>query len=217
MKNERIKQRRKEIGLTQLDVAKAVGVSKTSVSQWESGDTNPKGENLYSLCRILQCEPDWLLYGEGKPGVADNKATYNVIPGPDIAAKVPLISWVQAGDWTEIVDNFQPGDAEEWRETTAKVGPNAFALRVQGDSMVNPIGFPSIPEGAVVIVDPAGDANNGKIVVARLEDTAEATLKKLVIDGPNRYLKPLNPDYRPIHTNDNCTIVGVVKKVEFDL
>jgi SOS-response transcriptional repressor LexA len=45
----------------------------------------------------------------------------------------------------------------------------------------------------------------------------EATIKKLMIDGPNKYLMPLNPDYRPIKINGNCTIVGVVKKVEFDL
>ena len=63
--------------------------------------------------------------------------------------------------------------------------PHAFALRVAGDSMVNPLGFPSIPEGSIVIVDPDGIAENGKIVVARLEDSVEATLKKLVINGPH--------------------------------
>ncbi len=144
-------------------------------------------------------------------------STSNVSPGPDIKGKVPVISWVQAGAWEEIIDNFQPGDAEEWRPTTANCGPNAFALRVKGDSMVNPTGFPSIPEGSVVIVDPDGQADSGRIVVAKLEDSQEATLKRLVIDGPNRYLKALNPDYKPIEINGNCRIVGVVRQIIADL
>jgi len=141
----------------------------------------------------------------------------NVSPGPDIRGLVPLISWVQAGCWEEIVDNFHTGDAEEWRPTTANCGPHAFALRVTGDSMVNPYGFPSIPEGSVVIVDPDRPADNGKIVVAKLVDSQEATLKRLVIDGPNKYLKPLNPDYKPIEINGNCRIVGVVRQIIADL
>lgn len=195
-----------------------MGVSHVTISQWEKDETSPRGQNLHALCNSLGCQPDWLLYGKDDPnGAAESSAMYNVIPGPDIAGRVPLISWVQAGEWTAIVDNFEPGDAEEWQETTAKVGPHAFALRVHGDSMVNPLGFPSIPEGSIVIVDPDGHAENGKIVVARLEDSVEATLKKLVIDGPHRYLKPLNPDYRPIQINGNCTIVGVVRQVISDL
>lgn len=140
----------------------------------------------------------------------------NVSPGPSIRGRVPLISWVQAGEWAEIVDNFAPGEADEWRDTTASIGPHAFALRVEGDSMTAPSGL-SIPEGAVVIVDPDTEYRNGSIVVAKLVDTQEATLKKLVVDGPNKYLKPLNPAYAPIPINGNCRIVGVAKKVEFDL
>lgn len=64
MKNERIKARRKELKLTQAEISNSVGVSKVTVSQWESGDYFPRGENLYSLCRVLKCTPDWLLYGK---------------------------------------------------------------------------------------------------------------------------------------------------------
>ncbi len=45
----------------------------------------------------------------------------------------------------------------------------------------------------------------------------EATIKKLVIDGPKRYLKPLNPAYPVIEIDSSCTICGVVRKVEFDV
>ena len=47
--------------------------------------------------------------------------------------------------------------------------------------------------------------------------SAEATLKKFVIDGPIKYLVPLNPNYRVLEVNGNCKIVGVVRQVVTDL
>lgn len=143
--------------------------------------------------------------------------TANIESGPDIKGRVPLISWVQAGEWSEIINNFLPGEAEEWRLTAANVSKNAFSLRVKGDSMTNPYGTPSIPDGSIIIVDPNVQHQNKSIVVARLEDNSEATLKMLVVDGNQQFLKPLNPAYPIIAINGNCHIVGTAVKVEFDL
>ena len=141
----------------------------------------------------------------------------NTEPAPEIKGSVPLISWVQAGAWTEVIDNFHLGDAEKWIDTTANVSSQSFALRIKGDSMTNPHGTPSLPEGSMVIVDPHSHCDNGNIVVARLEDSMEATIKKLVIDGGQRYLKPLNPAYPTIPINGNCHIIGRAVRVELDL
>ncbi|EIC83587.1 Repressor protein C2 [Serratia sp. M24T3] len=102
-------------------------------------------------------------------------------------------------------------------ETGLRVSSDAFALTVRGDSMTNPSGLPSIPEGSTVIVDPNVEATNGKIVVARIAGTSEATMKKLVIDGPNKYLVPLNPRYANIPICDNCEIIGVVRGVQYEI
>lgn len=141
----------------------------------------------------------------------------NVEYAPELQAKVPLINWIQAGKWQEISENDDIKTLKTWLLTTAKVSKQAFALRVVGDSMTNPHGSPSIPDGYIIIVDPAIQPINGSIVVAVLDDSKEATLKKLVIDGSKCYLKPLNPAYQAIEITDNCTICGVVKKVEYDL
>ena len=75
--NERIKTRRKELKLTQAAVANYVKVSRVSVTQWELGDTSPKGENLFNLAAILKCSTEWLLFGkEGK----DSNESLNVEP-----------------------------------------------------------------------------------------------------------------------------------------
>ncbi|EKS4789376.1 helix-turn-helix domain-containing protein [Salmonella enterica] len=60
----RIYRRRKELHWTQRELSKAAGVSYASVSLWENDNTAPRGENLHSLARALQCSPTWILYGD---------------------------------------------------------------------------------------------------------------------------------------------------------
>lgn len=60
---------------------------------------------------------------------------------------------------------------------------------------------------------PCIGAEHGKVVVAMLNDSEEATLKQLVVDGGAKYLKPFNNSYPTMPINGNCTIIGVVKQV----
>jgi len=67
-------------------------------------------------------------------------------------------------------------------------------------------------EDDLIFIDPEVQPVNGKYVVARLDDENEATLKQLIIEGGERYLKATNPDWpnKILPINGNCTIVGVV-------
>jgi SOS-response transcriptional repressor LexA len=56
-----------------------------------------------------------------------------------------------------------------------------------------------------------------KIVVAILEGSSEATVKKLVWDSPQCYLMPLNPAFKPIPIDGNCRIVGRVVQITQNL
>ncbi|PWI80323.1 transcriptional regulator [Enterobacter sp. CGMCC 5087] len=60
----RILRRRKDIGLPQRDLGKALGVSHATISLWESDKTEPSGKNLHSLAKALQCTPTWILFGD---------------------------------------------------------------------------------------------------------------------------------------------------------
>lgn len=56
--NEILKQRRLELGLTMLDVAKSVGVSEGTVSRWESGDiANMRRDKIAALAKTLNISP----------------------------------------------------------------------------------------------------------------------------------------------------------------
>lgn len=210
---ERIKQERKALNLSQADLAHQCGWEHQSrISGYETGAREPDLDDLGVIAAALGKSISELLSPSGR--VAENgPATYSTTgPGPDIRPSVPLISRVQAGEWGEAADPYPPGVGEEMINPISRVGPHAFALRVKGDSMTSPVGL-SIPEGYVVIVDPDASYENGSIIVAKLEDDDEAMLKKLVIDGPNKYLRALNPTYGPIEINGNCRIVGVVKDI----
>jgi phage repressor protein C with HTH and peptisase S24 domain len=64
MIGDRIRSRRKELKLTQKNVADAIKVTPSSITQWELGMNTPKGKNLINLSKTLNCSPEWLLSGK---------------------------------------------------------------------------------------------------------------------------------------------------------
>ena len=82
--------------------------------------------------------------------------------------------------------------------------PGCFALRVQGDSMINA----GIHDGDLVVVRPQPTANDGQIVVARIGD--EATVKRLSRRNGQVWLLPENDAYDPIDGSE-AELVGLVK------
>lgn len=60
--NNFLKERRKELGLTMLDVANIVGVSEGTVSRWESGHiANMKRNHIAKLARTLNISPNIII------------------------------------------------------------------------------------------------------------------------------------------------------------
>lgn len=206
--SERLISRMNTLGVKGSELARQLGTGRASVSHWRTGQVVPSSENLLKLSKALRCNARWLASGVGTP-----EGNVELELGPDLRGKAPLISWVQAGKWKEIdMESLRQSDTVFYQHT-ANVSDDSFALRVKGDSMTSFSGGKSIPEGSVIIVDPNVPAEHGKVVVARLEDSDEATLKQLVIDGGAKYLKPFNNSYPTLPINGNCTIIGVVKQL----
>lgn len=119
----------------------------------------------------------------------------SVEPGPDIRGRVPLISWVQAGNWNGAHDPLQPGEAERWLECPAAHSERTYALRVRGDSMTAPHGNArTYPEGCIVFVDPQKRSPvNGERIIAKLEGSDEVTFKVFKQEDGRIWLQPINP------------------------
>ncbi|NVZ18616.1 LexA family protein [Pseudomonas costantinii] len=85
----------------------------------------------------------------------------------------------------------------------------AFWLPVTGDAMTAPSGL-SIGAGMMILVDPAIDAEPGKLVVAQWADSFQATFRQLLEESGQLYLVPLNPTYPKLLFTEDCRILGVV-------
>jgi len=84
-----------------------------------------------------------------------------------------------------------------------------FFIRVQGHSMIEA----GIHNGDMLVVDRSLEAQSGSIVIAVVN--GELTVKKLVIDGDEVWLRPENPEFEPMQIKDGMElhIWGVVAHV----
>ncbi len=62
--NEKIIYCRKKAGMSQIDLADVLGVSRQTVSKWETGESNPEITKLPTLAKALDVSVDWLLSDE---------------------------------------------------------------------------------------------------------------------------------------------------------
>ena len=65
MLGQKIQKLRKEKGLSQEDLAEALGISRQAVSKWETGNSYPDTENLIAISALLGCDISALV--EDKP------------------------------------------------------------------------------------------------------------------------------------------------------
>ncbi|UCM49373.1 LexA family protein [Aeromonas caviae] len=215
--NERIKQTRKRLGYSQEILGSRVGVSRVSISQWERGENTPNGRYLNELAAALGVTVDWLLTGEGDAVVSPREQQvagyHNVEPAliPQ-GNRIPILSYVQAGNWREICEQATAFDGNvEYVTASVDIGPCGFGLWIRGDSML-----PQFKEGDLIIVDPDEAPQPGDFVVAK-NGSEEATFKKYRPRGIDEYgcdmfeLVPLNEDYPTMFSDRQLiTVIGVM-------
>lgn len=212
---ERLRRLRTRNGVSQTEVAKAIGVTQQTYQGWETGIHGPRWQRAQKLAEYFRVSTEWLLGERGTAGVGPGAGASNVDSAP-AARMVPLISWTRAGQWAEAIDPYEPGVAEDWIPAPQDSSRSSYALRVVGDSMTNPYGTPSLPPNSIIIVDPdQRTPKNGQIIIARLNGTDSVTCKAYAEDAGRVYLKPLNPQYPTI--TDAFEVIGSVIGLYQDL
>ena len=142
---------------------------------------------------VRKLEAQGLLRGSGEKGKK------RAVISAQKVGQIPVVGVVTAGMPILAVENQEGTMAWEG-------DPSCFALRVRGDSMIGA----GILSGDKVVVRPQASADDGQIVVARIED--EATVKRLSCRNGQVWLMPENPAYPPI--DGSCAeIIGIVKAV----
>lgn len=198
---------------SKAEIARHFGMQPPSLSDWVKKGSVAK-DKLPELWRYFSdvAGPDhWGLSASEWPSglsllsntqtsrtQAESSLVENVSPAPDVKGRIPLISWIRAGQWSEAVDIYEPGYAERWLPHLKNNGEHTYALRVDGDSMTAPYGK-SYPEGCIIFVDPMRQSpSSGERIIAKLEGANQVTFKTYVEDAGRCWLKPLNPQHPPI-------------------
>ena len=183
---ERMKQRRKEIGLSAEKVAERLGVSPATIYRYEKGDIEKVPVDIFAeLAKILQTTPAYLMGWEEKLEPKKPTIPPGFEPMPKMK-KVPLIGSIACGEPITAEQNIEKMvDVPEYIRCD-------FSLTCHGDSMVDA----GIHDKDVVYIRIQPEVENGEIAAVRID--GEATLKRVYYNPGTLTLMPANPAYAPM-------------------
>lgn len=184
----KVKEMRERAGLTQKQLANALGITQQSVYYYESGDRDIKGSMLIDMSRVMHCTVSELL------GL--NAAV--IVPSPSKTFHHPVFGRIAAGTPREAMQ--QSDTTHETTESLHKAHSESFWLIVSGNSMNR-----LFPDGSLVLIDPNEEVRNGDVGVVFVNGD-DATLKRVYFEGDSIRLHPesYDPEYvdRVISSSD---------------
>lgn len=175
----RLAQVRDHAGMTQQQVAAAIGVTTTGYQNWEYGNTPIKATALRELAKLFGCTTDYLL------NISDIKVAV-----PSAARMLPVFGSISAGTPREALT--QSDVMHETPERLYLEHERSFWLTVSGNSMNR-----LFPDGSLVLIDPDEEVRNGDVAVVFVNGD-DATLKRVYFEGNAIRLHPesYDPEYR---------------------
>lgn len=184
---QRLRERRIELGMSQAELARALGVSLSAVSNYESGQNAMREEVLLRLFQVLDVDPNYLYQdasmGQGFACSVEEKGLILKYRGLTVGGRQALHSVADAlSSYQAELEDALPaqdlrqiplyrcpaaagyaapvfGEDFDYIDVTGQVPPGAdFAVRIQGDSME-----PYILDGSVAFVnrDPLSNGDVG--------------------------------------------------------
>nr|DAN44362.1 MAG TPA: Repressor protein CI [Caudoviricetes sp.] len=179
--NQRIKERRLALNMTQEELAHKLGMQKSAIAKYESGRVeNIKRSVLAKMAELLECSPAYLMGWDDEQPLPQFSNIF-----PISKKRIPLLGQIACGE---------PIFCNEDRECYIAAGTDVradFCLKARGDSMTGA----RIMDGDVVFIQKDAELVNGGIYAVEIDD--EATLKRVYYDETAQELRLLaeNPRY----------------------
>lgn len=191
-RGQRIRERRKEIGLDITELATALGVSQPAVSQWEIGITAPSRRKIAKLAEVLRVPITWIISDdEVMLQNVNNQAQSKSLAS--LPSDVPVYGVAVGGSEGDFRFNGQVVDYVR-RPPGITNHRNVYALWILGESM-----SPWNKDGDLIYVSPAKPPVVGDHVVVQLADANDgepgvAMVKLLIGKTPTQLkLRQYNP------------------------
>lgn len=210
---ERVTEVKDRMKWSKAELARAAEVSSASVTHWLSGATK---EMSYESAKALQAatgyRADWLIYGKGPKRLEPAQQQDD---GPVYAGRrsgvrsVPIVGLAKMGDrgfYEEISSIPGAGDGQI---EIATADPNAYGLRVRGNSMA-----PAIRDGWYVLVEPNAAPAVGEYVLVKVKD-GQRMVKELLYQRPDciEVLSVNNGERTTIYNDDLESIQAIAAVV----
>lgn len=214
---EKIKNLRKEKGLSLEQLAELVGTSRQTVHRYETGViTNIPPEKVELLAIALGTTPASLMGwdNDGFDFPSFNNITEIITKGkiaPVAEKSLPILGNVACGE-----PIFASEEHSHYVKTTSDFGAD-FCLTAKGDSMINARIF----DGDVLFVKKQESVDDGEIAVVLIDD--EATVKRVYFNREDGILTlmPENPTYKPMRYMgsqlDRVRILGKVVSGQYKI
>jgi repressor LexA len=193
----KIKKAMDEAGLNQTDLAERLNIQQSMVSHWLRGARNPSINSLKKIAKAVKKPLSYFIVEDTIQSEAQIELSYVPILGTSSATKEKFVL-----------------EEKEGFLNVPRTGKNQFAIRVEGNCMVDPGDAEnSIYHGNYVIVDPDIIPMNGDVVIVRL-DKEYSTIKRLFVHEDIVRLMPDNPICKTIEKPvKDIEIVGKVVNV----
>ena len=175
----RVKEMRERAGLTQRQLADALGVTQQSVYYYESGDRDIKASVLIDLSRVLHCTVAELL------GI-----DFSIKAEPTPTKSLPVFGRIAAGTPREAL--MQSDITHEIPEELFFDNRDSFWLIVSGNSM-NKV----LLDGSLALINPNKPIRDGDVGLVFVNGD-DATIKRVFFEGDSIRLHPesYDPEYR---------------------
>jgi repressor LexA len=204
---KRIREAREHLGLSQTQLADALGYTYVAVSGWETGRRRPSLDDLLQISKILNKPLEYFIGERSRsesPVLELERIVGRTIADVIGVVYVPIVGTIPAGRPILAVENIEgylpfPKDLHNRPD---------FALRVKGDSMIEA----DIDEGDLVYIRRQDSIDFSGQIAAVIVGTEEATLKRVCQDPYGEWwLVPANSKYSPqkVAKWDDVRIIGV--------
>ena len=215
---EKLKARRKELKLTQREIAEQLGISFQAYSAWERGVKEPSKEKVAQLENILKVPKGYFtqieivrlyhsLSKQGKEKVvlyarnlSQEEQAQKVAPMPERLYEYRVYERMSAGIGASVYDD-QNFDTVYFNEELA----HDFASWVSGDSME-----PKYQNGSVALIRETGFDYDGAVYAVVCNN--QTYIKRVYREDNGLRLVSINPKYKDIFISyeEDPRIVGII-------
>lgn len=190
-----------EIHISSDELARQTGLPASTIKKIRNRfNLNPTLATLMPLAQFFSLTLGQLVGEEPLPIVRLKSSPPKTL---NTLHHIPQLSWAEAILWP--TSDIRP---DVMLATEFKHSEHAFALSVEEDGLEN------LSKGTLLLIDPALTAEHRDFIIVHKEGQQQPTLKQILMDEGQMYLKPLVNGYNITTLTPEHKIIGVVTGIK---